>query len=649
MDESVHLVPGFPYFKLQPDTIRLLRVIQGSSGILRCDLEVVHIARLPSYDALSYTWGDSEDTGHQRFNGSAGLAITRNLHSALLRLRLPERSRLIWADAICINQEDIEERGSQVNMMKDIYRLASSVVVWLGGPIEVDGNELWCIPPLLEAASRKSQRIPGSKDWMKHVLRPNYHEHGDLLDKKWNNIVKSLILMLQRPWFLRTWIIQEVALATRAEVICGNYSASWDDFYCAISYAFDSDYFSSTLPELFSSMQNIETVRRQRACAQYPRLLDLLASFQIFLATNPRDKVFGLLGLLSPSELPALGLKADYEVDTIKVYTQATIDCIMTEGSLDVLSFGGQATVTEHYQLPTWVPDWAYQDRTKPMLPRFLLNFAFKEHQWPCEWQSATGSSCPIVKFSDDSKSIVLSGYVLSRVLRTGGTLLRDDFESGPGHPLMEINAIGQHSGEVLKAWEDICGLTSNTPYRTGEAAWNVYWKTLHAGSFLYGDEKQTKAAFKDWYRAIKDIQKLGSWAEHRFDELQDRYDDDVEDLKSGTPYKQIVAYSGFAGKLAYKTVKDGMWLLRNKNKIRSSRILAFNRILFGTNSGCVGMSSRNTKEGDAIALFQGCKMPIVIREAPGGKWTIVGDAYIHGIMNGEKFDISRCSMLHIV
>jgi len=97
------------------------------------------------------------------------LAITQNLHSALFRLLLLNKARLIWADAICINQEDTEERSSQARLMKDIYQLASSVIIWLGGPIEVNSKDIWPITPLLEAAQQNLKRteLPirhGTKD-----------------------------------------------------------------------------------------------------------------------------------------------------------------------------------------------------------------------------------------------------------------------------------------------------------------------------------------------------------------------------------------------------------------------------------------------------------------------------------------------------
>jgi len=131
---------------------------------------------------------------------------------------------------------------------------------------------------------------------------------------------------------------------------------------------------------------------------------------------------------------------------------------------------------------------------------------------------------------------------------------------------------------------------------------------------------------------------------------LSDYAGNRIEEIKnsdSGTAYK-IAADVGWFGKLTYKGMKFGMGMVINGTKYCRRKILGFHRTLFKTGHGYVGISSRHVKEGDAVALFQGGKMPLVIREAEEGKWHIVGDTYIHGIMNGEEFACSRCSMLRI-
>jgi fructose 1,6-bisphosphatase len=159
---------------------------------------------------------------------------------------------------------------------------------------------------------------------------------------------------------LRTWIIQEVALAPRAIVVCSTHTASWDDFYRSVNYAIDLDYFSSTLPEMYSFIQNIQSARRNIARSKYSRPLDLLASFRICLGTDPRDKVFGLyslFSLFSPSDRAAIKLQPNYRLDVYDVFTQSVIYFISPENNLEVFSFCGQDCLPVHSALPTWVPD----------------------------------------------------------------------------------------------------------------------------------------------------------------------------------------------------------------------------------------------------------------------------------------------------
>lgn len=101
------------------------------SAELRCSL----ISVLPSdetrYEALSYVWGDPTETRRIHVSGDE-LNITTNLHSALQHLRFKDRKRTLWADAICIDQDNLDERGEQVKLMGQIYTQAEQVLVWLG-------------------------------------------------------------------------------------------------------------------------------------------------------------------------------------------------------------------------------------------------------------------------------------------------------------------------------------------------------------------------------------------------------------------------------------------------------------------------------------------------------------------------------------
>ncbi|KAK3326832.1 heterokaryon incompatibility protein-domain-containing protein [Apodospora peruviana] len=617
--------PLRPYQSLPPDSLRFLRVYPGAmTDPLVCSLQVAPLARLPDYEALSYCWGAqaTEDASPSILVDGFTFKVTPNLHGALLRLRLRDQPRLLWVDAVCINQEDILERNSQVTLMDQIYRRAKSVVVWLGEAILVDGKDVWSIPPLVEAARKNLKRtdLPirnGTKDWIKYVLSNDWTSNGDLQNKKWNAIIKGLILMLQRPWFLRTWVIQEAALARDAILMCGEHSATWADFYRAISYAIDLSYFSSTAPEMYSSTRSIERARGLLANSQYQRPLDLLASFQIFLATNPRDKVFGIYGLFSSSDRAAF-LKQDYDIDTVDVYTQSAIDCITMEQNLDVLSLGGQDCLPAHTKLPTWAPDWAYSDRAKPLHPRFLSALSYGGYQLPP--RSATGNSPLVFHVSDDKKILTLSGYVLDRIMVTGGVMERDYYESQPGHPLLDTNLLIQRSIGVFHAWEDICGVTENRPYAyhdvPTDTAWDVYWKTLHAGCYPDGNEAQAKAKFEKWYKPFRDFRGLTDYAESVTK---------ITESDAGIASK-IVAGVGWFGKVVYKGTKLGFSMVSNRS-VQQTDMLGVHRTMFKTERGYVGISSRHVKEGDAVALFKGGKMPFVLREQGDAKWDMKGDA----------------------
>ncbi|KAF2101207.1 HET-domain-containing protein, partial [Rhizodiscina lignyota] len=115
------------------NSIRLLRLqslVQDEP--VSCSLIVVdQYASGPEYHALSYCWGDANDTVELICSGRP-FQVTKTLYAALRRLREKVPSQLVWADAICINQEDVTERNQQLLIMKQIFLYASRIFVWIG-------------------------------------------------------------------------------------------------------------------------------------------------------------------------------------------------------------------------------------------------------------------------------------------------------------------------------------------------------------------------------------------------------------------------------------------------------------------------------------------------------------------------------------
>ncbi|OTA86022.1 hypothetical protein M434DRAFT_51030, partial [Hypoxylon sp. CO27-5] len=141
----------------------------------------------PSYEAISYVWGDPLDKVDITCNGKT-LAITAGLEVVLRHFRSPTEKKILWADAVCINQNDNDERGRQVRRMKDIYSKASQVLIWLGE--ECDDSNIG-IAAASDIAHAYSSQFPRLSAFAK---------------------------IIRRLWFTRVWVVQELALAIQATV-----------------------------------------------------------------------------------------------------------------------------------------------------------------------------------------------------------------------------------------------------------------------------------------------------------------------------------------------------------------------------------------------------------------------------------------------
>jgi hypothetical protein len=221
--------------------------------ILHAQLSL-HMKFHESYEALSYTWGDNKQTD-QLIIGDNKLAITSNLNSALRRLRLTHEPRVLWVDAICINQSDVSEKNIQVPLMREIYEFASKTVVWFGE--ENDAQVAFdFIKELLEKLFEPSKKFdpwaagnvssgsdgftaleekPYGEPCWTWFLETIAYEQGIKDDpeamavalnykRKWDAVAN----LFERPWWERTWVIQEVAHVGIVRAYIGSIDMSFD-------------------------------------------------------------------------------------------------------------------------------------------------------------------------------------------------------------------------------------------------------------------------------------------------------------------------------------------------------------------------------------------------------------------------------------
>ncbi|KAK4451236.1 heterokaryon incompatibility protein-domain-containing protein, partial [Podospora aff. communis PSN243] len=371
---------------------RLLRLVHDSNSPNGYAISLVPAAYAspPKYFAVSYTWGDPRTWGSQTIAvDGRPMAVATNVRR-IIDFHAPRRknkARLIWIDAVCINQRSTDEKTSQVRRMDEIYRNATGVTVWLddGGdsdPISASKAHALCWRLFL-------YRTAGDTSVVCRGIATVFY--GQLLGwdaQQW----EALLTLLTRPWFSRVWVFQELVLARRVRVVYGGKARPWylivnagemcvrHSNYPTVAHTLrrrgnlrlSADWMEEP-PEMYHPAL-FETHRKREhdgRAAKYDKrgssvdsVTELLRMCRGFLATNPRDKVFALVGLVEDGRRDKR-LMPDYAkptkavmLDVARYYLEQGRLCdILYEAGIgwDVKNPGPDSTDSRP---PSWVPDW---------------------------------------------------------------------------------------------------------------------------------------------------------------------------------------------------------------------------------------------------------------------------------------------------
>ncbi|KAF5572780.1 heterokaryon incompatibility protein [Fusarium pseudoanthophilum] len=294
-------------FNLESAGFRLVLLEKGVQSQLRCQLWQAYLDDngIIPYEALSYSWG-SQSTPHEILVDGKTLLITESLYEALWHMRRPDEDRMLWVDALCIDQNNIKERGHQVNRMGEIYGKADKVVVWLGY-LSGNATKLKSAVTILEA---KLAEIPGiPRKWPREDprWRSQWEQvEASLVPSCRKELVDGLQSFMGKSWFSRVWILQEVANAKRAVVSCNlGEIPSW--IFALLPRVMDvkvSQQCQAVLDIMPHPSKPSATRKETR------NLSSLLWKFRGCKATDPRDRVYALLGMATDMEDSAI--QADY-------------------------------------------------------------------------------------------------------------------------------------------------------------------------------------------------------------------------------------------------------------------------------------------------------------------------------------------------
>ncbi|CAG9981223.1 unnamed protein product [Clonostachys byssicola] len=370
--------------------IRLVALLPGKwNDDVQCELFRVSDrsgTKRPPYQALSYAWGaPGQQASHIQVN-DCEFAVTANLGVALRFLRDNKEPIVLWIDALCINQQNDRERSSQVAKMRDIYKAANQVIIFLGdGSSHITGKSLRRDPgpcvqftgdDLDEDLIKQYMRKWASSLTTKRISAPEIFCLIAIFSRQMNcleflkeipvhylaAILEAVRTMLTARWWDRIWVVQEAVVADHLVVRYGNACMPWmmlatvANLYhqgviwnCPDSFSSDD----AKVLRLLTRVRDLDYFRQTwRGQSGNLDLLALLRQFSNRHSSDSRDKIFALLGLCDQTQT----LSPDYSWDEVMVYAKYTIQMIQQKKSLSPLN--GDIGRKNGQDIPSWVPDW---------------------------------------------------------------------------------------------------------------------------------------------------------------------------------------------------------------------------------------------------------------------------------------------------
>lgn len=376
-----------PYCSLSSShkQLRLCKITPGDwKAPLELDVVISSLEQNPEYCCLSYVWGPPEPTIPIRLNGHS-CSVRLNLSYALRRLREQGQDGYLWIDAICINQSNDDEKTEQVAMMGQIFAKAQQVLIWLG---ESDAHIIHSGDGAVAGASESDLEELSEGVEVLHRLAEGKHVHelscrgevvatsysGSACDARYRlrRGLKCIQAFLDVDWFKRAWTVQEIVLSAGAAVLRGSTCIPWAvvEKACAnwqihLNTCCGGDILSLGLHE-FQAVQQIaadvnalSAARSRMAHSQ--TLHEVLLDFRSRQATDPRDKIYGVLGLQSGDKVARL--IPDYTRSIREVLISCALEMMRSQRWLLPLFLDLEHALDD---LPSWVPDWTLRTTEPP-------------------------------------------------------------------------------------------------------------------------------------------------------------------------------------------------------------------------------------------------------------------------------------------
>jgi Heterokaryon incompatibility protein (HET) len=606
--------PRYQYSPLEKAQIRVL-YLHVQTNNLQCHIRTIDLPENPStgdYIALSYAWGHPEQPFSLKVvdetddNFVLGyIQLTTNLQHALTDLKNANDIELktFWIDQICINQEDVSERGSQVNMMARIYTVASSVVTYLGLGEDTDDEAIDLLLEIHQHFEPFYDKItPGksSLDVRHEIPAFPTSENG-------SEVMKRLLNIVLGSWTHRLWMTQETVLNTTQRMLRGARELLCQPVMMIPALLANGvivdppgiDRYERVYAAPIEWMRNQRHIQGQKLEGR-DDLWWLLSTFRYFNVTDPRDRIYSLLSLARDAK--DLDIHVDYTADVVDVLTHAMAKMLQKSPQLGPLHFAGIYSA-ELPGLPSWVPTWG------------ILSKASRGKRL-CGVPA--GFRTPSVRFEQNERVLVTPGVKVGQLKKFLGSV---DFDNLSSFEVMDGVPTTFSSGEYEEMLKVLYEVRCLMP--TIDQFIKTLACTLTAKFTLGRDDNDTED-----HRA-KSLLAILYFLQEFFQKSDDTMTLGINISIFESPREAVYLAEQFSSKFAGRG--RGLWI--------SDEHLLLCPL------GC--------EEGDVYAIFIGGDSVYVLRPTDNGNFTLVGTAYnfnlMHGNINYETGWEERITDLRIV
>ncbi|KAI1177465.1 heterokaryon incompatibility protein-domain-containing protein [Nemania sp. FL0916] len=631
--------------------------------------------RKVEYEALSWCWGDGEEDYAIRIERKGAVfkrKIRKELALALHYLRYPDKKRTIWVDSICINQNDDSERNHQVQMMSRIYTRANKVCIWLGK----DDNE-------------SNIAINFIKDEV--LVLKNFDTICS--DKKYAHKWGALMMLMQRPWFSRRWMIQEITLGQTATIHCGSATIDWNDFAVAVELFVEVENATHRLSEVMQKDEKFRHIpgwfdhvselgasllvqatgkvfrtQRLEAEAMHHRsiteglhtvdplerrsllnLEHLVTTMFIFQTSEPRDVIYSLLAISRDASASAKDsifsdptsallirtgfssfLEAKpFEVDYGRAYSDVCQKFVRfsVERAYDIDPVQALDILCRPWSLepPKKKPEGSEQLETEKTETKSTVAEAKIEEDWNLcksedwlKWKKMMNTRGPT-----GNVELPLPSWVISAKLAPFGLF----HHAGSVEKTGRVNAdplVGTPS-DGHKNYSAAQARPLNLKAIRFRKRQFLQHYSLYVKGFIFDEVVEVTDASQNGYIPASWIE-LGNWKEPESEYPPDSFwrtlvaDRGRDNRNPPYYFARACRESAIKGGLRSGGINTKELVNNERNSIiaefcRRVQAVIWNRRLFKTKAGILGLGPKNVEKGDKLGIIYGCTVPVILRE----------------------------------